>query len=280
MRLIDEMTNKQGEMTNIEKKVYDKILKDTRSFSLKSIGKVAEELEISKTSLVRFARRFGFKGYSEFKKILQEEEILDETPAGKLNNAMNNGYFYSLDEMKKKEIKNIHETFNKINTDDLYAFIQKVLKANSIYTMGWGISSVLADVLSFRLQFMGFKSFILDRSKVTLLEQIIQVKKDDLLIVFEFPNYVYEVLDAVKAAHKNGIDIVLVTDKENCPLIPYAKIIFFCSTKSQFFGNSLVGPLFFLNVVTSEILVNVKEKAVMALEEQKKVLFNDRYYIK
>ena len=98
MKLTEKLGRRYKEMTDTEKRVYQLMMDDVKGFSLKSIGEIAGHLSTSKTTLVRFAKSTGFSGYSDFKKALQEDELLDALPADKVKNI----------------IKNVNQCFTKI----------------------------------------------------------------------------------------------------------------------------------------------------------------------
>lgn len=88
MKLTEKIGRRYRDMTENEKRIFRLMMEDVKSFSLKSIGELAKQLDISKTTLMRFAKSNGFSGYSDFKKALQEEEILDLYPAEKMKKVM------------------------------------------------------------------------------------------------------------------------------------------------------------------------------------------------
>ena len=126
---------------------------------------------------------------------------------------------------------------------------------------------------------MGFSAKTIQRQMVTLVEEISSLKSSDLLVVFELQPYVYEVLDAVSLANSRGVEIVVVTDKPQCPLIEFASYSFYCGTETEFFGNSLIGLLFWVNLLTSEVIYQMKEEVMDSLENQREIFKNTRYYI-
>ncbi|PIE32480.1 hypothetical protein CSA56_15425 [candidate division KSB3 bacterium] len=279
MRLLEKLRLRYSEMTEGEKLIYNLMTKNVKEFSLKPIGAVAEELQISKTTLMRFAKSSGFNGYAEFKQALQEEELLDSSPAVKLKKFMNNHVILTAEKIRQQEIENIHHTFQNLNKEDFDRIVDTILSTNSIRTMGWGISSYAAEVLTLRLKLIGLKCETLQRRTATLVEEVSRLAPSALFITFEFRPYMYEVLDAVRLAKSRNMTLVLVTDTPQCPLIEFVDYIFYCETETEFFGNSLIGPLFWVNLLTSEVIYRMKDNIMDTLERQQEILTNLRYYI-
>lgn len=279
MRLLERLGRRYPDMTESEKRIYDLLEKDVKAFSLKSITEVAEELGISKTSLMRFGKSVGFSGYAEFRKTLQDEEVLDITPASKIKQILDTDYALNADEIRRQEIENINATFDRMDEASLETLCREIQAATAVHTMAWGFSSHLADIFTLRMKIMGLACDTIRRQTGTLLEESSHLVEGHLLIVFEMPPYVHEVMDAVAAARQRGVYIVVVTDKPVCPLLRYADLHFCCRTETRFFGNSLTAPLFFVNLITSQVIFRLKDRVMARLEDQRTIFKNDRYYI-
>jgi len=266
-------------MTENEKRIFSLMMEDVKGFSLKPIGKIAALLDISKTTLMRFARSSGFAGYSDFKKALQEEELLDTLPAQKIKSIIENDSFISAENIRQMEIDNINNTFDAIMEQDLTRFVENIVKASCIYTMGWGPSHYIADIFTMRMRLMGLTSNSLKRENTTLADEAERVTASDFLIVFEMPPYVHEVLSAVQVAKKNKAYVIVVTDKPQCPLMEHADMFFHCSTKTPLFGNSMTSLLFWVNLVSSQMMFRLKNNVMEKLEKQQELFKDPRYYI-
>ncbi len=156
-------------MTANEKRIYTLMMDDVKSFSLMSIGVVAQKLDISKTTLMRFAKSAGFKGYSDFKKALQEEELLNLFPSDKMKKIIRNDTQISADQIHMMELNNIEKTYADIMDKDLDSLVDTIVDAKTIYTMGWGPSHYAADIMSMRMKLMGLESHRLKRDNGTLI---------------------------------------------------------------------------------------------------------------
>lgn len=279
MRLVERLGRRYQEMTEVEKRIYGLMTQNVKEFALKPIGAVAEELEISKTSLMRFARSNGFRGYADFKRALQEEELLEVSPALKLKKIVESGGMLSAEKIQAQEVENIRRTFANLNRAHLNEVAGKMAAAESMHAMGWGMSAFLADMFTLRMNLMGLKCETIQRKTVTLLEAVGNLDASELLVVFEMRPYLHEIFDAVSLAKIKGLAIVVVTDKPQCPLNEFADYLFCCSTDTEFFGNSLIGPLFWVNLLSSEVMYRIKDRVIDTLEKQQEIFKNPRYYI-
>ena len=279
MRLIERLGRRYPDMTDNEKRIYRLIERDVKAFALKSITQVADELGISKTTLMRFGKSFGFSGYAQFRKTLQEQEVLDITPANKMKRILDEDYALNGDEIRRQEIENINATYDRLDDAALEDLCRRIIGARSVHTLAWGFSSHLAELFALRMKIMGLGCETIRRQTGTLLEETSHLDDGSLLIVFEMPPYVHEVMDAVAAAREKGVSVVVVTDKPVCPLLKFADLHFCCQTETRFFGNSLTAPLFFVNLITSQVIFMLKDRVMDRLEQQRAIFKNPRYYI-
>ncbi len=148
MKLIEAIASSMEEYTKTEKKIAAYIINNVLEFTLSTIGNVAEELDVSKTSLIRFAKRMGFDGYIEFRKKLQEEEVMRFTPAERFRRLVNNKYLSNAEKVEHKEIDSIRQCFANLDGASFDRLLQAIANARQVYTAGFDVASFLAEILS------------------------------------------------------------------------------------------------------------------------------------
>ena len=152
------------------------------------------------------------------------------------------------------------------------------MDSDSIYCMGWGISSMPAEWLYTRFAELGLKSVLMRRGSLSLTEQARSIGENDMLIVCELPSYVIEVTEAAEQTASRGIRVVSVTDSPAAPVCEYSSIHFYVSDNSPLFGSSLIGSMFAVHVLTSVLAKEMGTDGKRALEEQKEGLKDERIY--
>lgn len=273
MKLIDLMGTKYSEMTKIEKRIFNYIMENTLEFTLQPIGDVASELETSKTSLMRFAKNLGFDSYSEFKKKLQEEEIINSSPAERFQKLIDSKYLDGADKIHMKETENIKNTFLNLDERAFNELVEKITSTNMVYTVGCDVCYFLSEILAYRMKEIGFSNFCaLGMGYANLNEQLINAQKGDVLIIFEFPTYSRLIYEAAAYAEEKGMFVVLITDSTICPTSKFSKCIFLCESQTELLKNSMIGPLFFINFLMAQVICRFNEKTMRALNERERIL--------
>ena len=262
------------------RRVAEYILSNSSEIAFRSISETAEKLSVSRAQLVRVARMLGFNGYADLKNTLKNKLLNQVIPSAmKLQPEPESEADTAL-ELCRLEQANIDETYNnlKLNHESVNMFCESAMTSNTIYCMGWGISSMPAEWLYTRFSELGLKSVLMRRGSLSLLEQSRGIGEDDMLIVCELPSYVIEVTEAVKKIASYGTKIAVITDSPAAPVCSYSQMNFFVSDESPLFGSSLIGSMFAVHVLTSVLAREMGSEGRAALEEQKEGLEDGRIY--
>jgi DNA-binding MurR/RpiR family transcriptional regulator len=271
------MLRKLPSLPNKARRVTEYLLSDMRHAAFKSIGEVADELQVSKAQLVRVARVLGFDGYSELKSCLQKTILEQINPAALLVKAAD-----MKDELPEKilqvERANIDDTWTQTDMNKVSEFCRMVENARCNAFVGWGISSLVMELAYMRFCVMGLPSMLMKRGSLSIVEQIRCVPKDSLIVACEMPSYAVDVTEAVKEGYGNGVRIVTITDSPAAPICAYASLSFFVSAASPTFGSSIMGPIFLLHLLTSSLVVHLGESAREAMEKEALYLHDERFF--
>ena len=270
MRLIETIAENRNQYTKTERLIADYIINNVLVFTVSSIGGVAEELGISKTSLIRFAKKAGFDGYLEFRRRLQEEEVVAFSPAERFRKLIDSKYLSGNEKIERKEIDNIIQCCSKIDEKQLDMLIDKVKTAKRIYTAGLDAASFIAQIMSFRMSIFGYPFMYIDSARVNLAVSMMSAEAEDVLFLFDFPDYNKSYRYVVDYAHEKRMIVVLITDYASHPLAPSADMSFYCDSQTDIFKNSLVAPLYFINHFMSAIIYHDEDRMLEYLRRREK----------
>lgn len=278
MNVLEKISAVKENFTFQEMRIFTLLTDDVKKFALSSIGEIAEKLDISKTTLVRFSKSCGFKGYADLRKQLQREAFFTGSPAKKMQDMIKKNYNLNMEDLCKREQANIQESFNSFDAHALDYAVSLIREARDIHTLSWGVSGHLAEMFATRTRLLGMRCSMIKRHLGTLLEEAAHLGKGDVIVLFEFPPYAQEVLETVKELAARKVKIILVTDSKNCPETAYSEVTFYCATDTLFFGNSFVAPLFWVNLITSLVMNSNRDIALTALEKQQAFFNGKQYY--
>ncbi|WP_459129556.1 MurR/RpiR family transcriptional regulator [Guggenheimella bovis] len=271
MTIKETMKERYPTMTSSEKKIYRLIAENATSFALQPIAKVKEKLGVSASTLVRFAKNLGFEGYSDFRRTLQEEEILQSSPTKRMQELMSSQHEISGSEMAIQECEFIQQMISKLDQKEFNEFISDILQRQCCYVAGWRESAFLAEILSDRLKLAGVNVNLLYRRHAEFAEGLFSSKENDLLIIIDYFPYSSSILQAARYASEKGLKIVLITDQQKKEFEEIANLCFICTSRTDYFLNSMITALFFINLVTNELIERKKDVFLKVLQEREKI---------
>ncbi|MDR3165735.1 MAG: MurR/RpiR family transcriptional regulator [Synergistaceae bacterium] len=271
------MLQKLPSLPNKARRVTAYLLSNMRQAAFKSIGEVADELQVSKAQLVRVARVLGFVGYSDLKACLQKTILEQVNPAALLVKATD-----MKDELPEKilqiEHANVEDTWTQTDMTKVAEFCRIVENSKLNAFVGWGISSIVMELAYMRFCVMGLPSVLMRRGSLSIVEQMRGISVDSLILVCEMPSYAVDVTEAVAEGHARGAKIITITDSPAAPVCRYASLSFFVSAASPTFGSSIIGPVFLVHLLTSSLVVHMGESAREALEKEALYLHDERFF--
>jgi DNA-binding MurR/RpiR family transcriptional regulator len=271
------MLQKLPNLPNKARRVTAYLLSNMRQAAFKSIGEVADELQVSKAQLVRVARVLGFDGYSELKACLQKTILEQVNPAALLLKATD-----MKDELPEKilqvEHANIDDTWTQTEMPKVAELCRLVEDARVNAFVGWGISSLVMELAYMRFCVMGLPAVLMKRGSLSIVEQMRNISKDSIIFVCEMPSYAIDVTEAVAEGHERGAKIITITDSPAAPVCRYASLSFFVSATSPTFGSSIIGPVFLVHMLTSALVIHLGDSARDALEKEAKYLHDERFF--
>jgi len=171
-----------------------------------SINKIAREMFIAPNTIVRFAKKLGYKGFSELKYSLAFEKgpVADEE-------------IQKLESIFEPEIsKHILQTINLIDKRQVADVLRRIYEADSISLYGLGDSQYFCELLAKYLSRVSknieMRFHILYDSEYN----ISRLKQGDVTIFISASGETSQIVDLAGKAHKKGSYIIAITmDTDN-----------------------------------------------------------------
>lgn len=264
-----------------QKQIAQFIIEHYDKAAFMTAAKIGETVDVSESTVVRFAGSIGFSGFPELQKSLQ---VL-------IKNKLTTVQRISLDEdidedndqlhkrIIRNEINSMRYLLDNIDTEALDKATDLILKADKIYILGLRTSSTLANYLGFYLDVILDNVKVLNNSGVnSLYEEIIRVKETDVLIVISFPRYSNNTIEATKFVKKHNAKIIAITDTEASPFHSLADVSLLAKSNIVSFIDSLVVPMCMLNSLIINIGMQEKEEIVQYFDRLEELWNNHSIY--
>jgi DNA-binding MurR/RpiR family transcriptional regulator len=267
--------NNYAGLSKNNKKLADFFIDNLDKIPFLNVQAISENTGTSVASVIRFAQRIGFNGFSDLREAVAEsfqariskKEIYPLFEKHKADEDI-------LTEVANVDIANINDTLNGIERRTFKMVIDSILKAERVFTAGLGISYLLAEILAYQLNQVGKDASVLKHTHTNFHEQILFMSKKDLLIVFSFPPYSTETIEAAKFAYERGIQVIAVTNKEASPVTFYTRANLIVNSENMLFTNSFAAISVLINAIATACAMREKSKAQKIMKETQEIMEN------
>ena len=255
-------------LTETQKIIANFIVENTERFALSSIREIEKELNTSKSTIVRLAQQLGYNGFQELKSTFLNIIRSELDPMNRYKFYLSSSEIESdhLEYISHQSVANINSTLQILDNTQYNNAVKLLEKSDYVYTLGHGISSYLADLSSHLLNSVSIKSTKLRYGGITFAEEIVNLKKKDLILAFTFPEYSDETIEACRYAHEKGVKIIAVTDKMTNEIIQYSEVQLLAVAESHLSSSSIISPIMILYSLCSQIGFDLRRKTIKTID--------------
>ena len=264
LQMTDILTYIQENMTSFskgQKLIANYILQSYDKAAFMTASKLGKTVNVSESTVVRFAAELGFDGYPSMQKTLQEMIRNKLTAIQRVEVSKERiGNQDVMTMVMQSDIEKIRMTLDETDQVSFNQAVAAIANAKRIYVLGVRSASVLANFISFYFRFMFDNLVSVDTSSISeVFEQIVHISADDVFIGLSFPRYSKRTIKAMQYAKDQGAKVVAITDSKVSPLTKIADVSLLAKSDMASFVDSLVAPLSLVNAL---IVAISREKAV------------------
>lgn len=262
--MTDILTYIQENMSSFskgQKLIANYILQSYDKAAFMTASKLGKTVNVSESTVVRFAAELGFDGYPSMQKTLQEMIRNKLTAIQRVEVSKERiGNQDVMTMVMQSDIEKIRMTLDETDQTSFNQAVSAIANAKRIYILGVRSASVLANFISFYFRFMFDNVVSVDTSSISeVFEQIVHISSDDVFIGLSFPRYSKRTIKAMQYAKDQGAKVVAITDSKVSPLTKIADVSLLAKSDMASFVDSLVAPLSLVNAL---IVAISREKAV------------------
>jgi len=218
-----------------------------------SITEFSEKVSVGDATMLRFCRKLGLKGYSEFRFLLSQNINNTENDTG--NEA---------DRILENMILALKSTYDLLDYEQIKKAASLVLQAKNIYAFGSGNSGVAAQEFRNKVLRYGLNVTNFSDSHFQLISTSIMNEKD-VLVLFSVSGQTKDMINISKMAARQGVNLIVVTNYLKSPLAKFATALLYVVGKSAPLNSgsivSKVSQLYIVDVLSKEILQQMGNSA-------------------
>jgi RpiR family carbohydrate utilization transcriptional regulator len=251
------------QLSQSEKKVADYILYQPEEIIHLSIAELAERSGSSDSSIIRFCRRIGYKGFQDLKINIAKDAMRPEKQIQE-GIELNDKVTTIKKKISESSVQAIYDTLEVLQDDELEKAIDAIAKARLIEIYGTGGSGPIALDAQHKLLKIGIKTlayidvFLQSMSASVLTPQ-------DVVLAISHTGTNLDILHAAGLAREQGATVISITNFSKSPITKVAHINLFTAAPETMFRTdamaSRIAELVIIDVIYTAIALRNPERA-------------------
>ena len=234
--LRSEIASRYDELSPRLKQVASFVLDNPNDIALETLAVNASRCDVQPSTIVRFAKVFGYSGASEMQRLFRDE-ILAAAPSPSYSERIRQYQERSdtvdwllpynvMREFAESNIIALEHLRDAVRKDDLDRSLELMHDAHTIYLAGVRRAFPVAAYLAYSLSHVEKRAFLLDGVAGMTSEQSWMLGPDDLVIAVSFKPYASETMAVVERATANGAPLIAISDSRLSPIAKSANVCF------------------------------------------------------
>ena len=279
--LFEVINSNYTSMSKSHKKVADFIINHYDQAVFMTAAKLGAGLDISESTVVRFAMALGYSGYPEFQKDLEECVKLKLSAVQKMEAKYGrSSQSEVLVSVLESDMEKIQHTIDNLDPAAFETAMDIILNARNIYIMGLRSNEPLAGFLHFYLNMFRGNVIRVNTTSVTeTFEQMIRISEEDCFIGISFPRYSMRTLKAMEFANDRNAKVIAITDSQHSPMNLYSSCNLFARSDMVSIVDSLVAPLSLINALVVGLCMRCPEEVKNNLKMLESTWDNYQVYL-
>jgi DNA-binding MurR/RpiR family transcriptional regulator len=219
---------------------------------LEGIQDVARQCDVQPSAVVRFAKHFGFSGFSELQKVFRDSLSRQIAPSRNYKARIREIIASGAGALPSAEIAQeflggalagLQELQRGLDARAFNRAVELLADADALWIAGSRRSFAVAAYLDYALQHTGKPVHLVSALGSMHEGQVRGVRRGDVLIATSFAPYADETLSVVDAALAAGAKLVAITDSRMNPLAREASAVLLVQDHPTFGFRTLTSPM-------------------------------------
>ena len=262
-----------------ERSIADFVLADPERVMHMSISEASQKIGVGESTIIRFCRGLGYKGYQDFKLRLAQDLV---EPVHYIHE--NVSFDDNAEDLAKKvfqtNLKAVENTMKALDSEMVEVAARLLTEARRIDIYGVGYSSFTAHDAKLKLARLGL---VVDAFGDAHLQAMAAatLNKGDAAIGISHSGSTRDVVDALATARKSGATTIAVTNFSPSPITRAADIVLLTAAPESTFGGevlaSRIAQLCVVDVLSVMVATTLGERCLTLIEKTSEAVKKKRY---
>ena len=252
-----------------EKIIADYIFENSNKIIYMSITELAENCEVGETTIIRFCRKVGLKGYQEFKLLLAREMV--EPEENWHENVKNEDDLDKIiNKITNSNIQVIKDTSNFINKEQLKKAVDVIIASDKVDIYGVGASAFTAGDAKYKFMRLGINCESFGDPHMQAMSAV-NLNSKSVAIGISFSGSTKDTVDSLELAKKAGAFTIAITNYVKSPITKVADLVLLTSAKETPLRSgaltSKIAQLYILDILYTALAIKKDKLALEALNK-------------
>ena len=262
-----------------ERSIADYVLGDPERVMHMSISEASQKIGVGESTIIRFCRGLGYKGYQDFKLRLAQDLV---EPVHYIHENVN--FDDNPRDLAKKvfqtNLNAVENTMKALDPGMVEVAARSLIEAQMINIYGVGYSSFTAHDAKLKLARLGLVVDAFGDAHLQVMAAV-SLKKGDVAIGISHSGSTKDVVDALAIARKSGAATIAVTNFSPSPITKVADVVLLTSAPESAFGGevlaSRIAQLCVVDVLSVMVATTLGEKCLTLIEKTSEAVKKKRY---
>lgn len=262
-----------GDFTKSEKQIANYLLNNQDELAFLAAAELAERLDLSEATIVRFARTLGYESYPALRAALQQKFRQRVTHSARIRSRLDDLRLEG-DLFERLVVSEIDYMTQALETVDRSALRQaeQLLRAHErTFVFGVGPSASLVDLMNIRLTRFGRQVIPLTTAGREILEPLLLMTASDLLFAICFFDVSQAMQLVLDYANEVGCPVILLTDTLDSIIGDRAQVVLAAKRGPVSEFHSLVVPMTIINSLLLALADEDQENVLASLDKLDKL---------
>ena len=227
------------------------ILESYDKAAFMTANKLGKIVNVSESTVVRFAVELGYDGFPSMQKAMQEmvlNRLTSVQRIGVTNDRIGDQDVVST--VLQSDMEKLRKTSETVDRVVFRSAVETLLGARRIYVLGVRSTAALANFLGYYLNYMFDNVHVVTTSGTgEMFEKLAGIGPGDAVVAFSFPRYSTATLKGAQFCHSVGAKVIGITNSAVSPLAEFCDQVLVAKSDMVSLVDSLVAPLSVVNAL-------------------------------
>jgi DNA-binding MurR/RpiR family transcriptional regulator len=257
--MIQRLNISGSRLSKSHRRIAEYILQHYDKAVFMTAAKLGEMVNVSESTVVRFAVALGYEGYPELQQALQELVRHRLTATQRFEMSSDISEEEVLSTVLKADMQNIRSTIDGIDNAAFLHAVQVISGAKRIYILGLRSAAPLAQFAGYYLHYIFDDVRVVAAGSTDVFEAISRIEAEDVLLGISFPRYSSRTIEAMSFARSRHAQVIGLTDGPMSPLHDVADICLSMRTDMASFVDSMAAPMSVINALIVALGIQNRE---------------------